>query len=106
MRAIRALLAVLVLSLSLAACKKAEEAAAVQAPSATHEVQGVVKAFREEGKIVVLQHENIPNLMEAMTMPFELADARLGKGFKAGDKVTFTLEVSEDTFLVTALKRR
>ncbi len=107
MRVLKTLLTILALGLPLVACNKTAESTAVTAPKvASYEVKGVIKAFREQNKIVVLNHEAIPNVMEAMTMPFELADVRLAKGFKVGDQVTFTLEVSETTFVVSALKKR
>ena len=55
---------------------------------------------------VTLNHEEIPNMkMPPMTMAFDVADKKLLKGIKAGDKVRFKLESVKGKALVTKLER-
>jgi Cu/Ag efflux protein CusF len=54
---------------------------------------------------VVLTHEAFPDgFMEGMTMPFETADPRLVNGFKAGDKVKFTLSNKGGDWKIVAME--
>ena len=99
--------------LSACGCPKATPSAgpgqaAGQAPSAgakTYAGHGIVRGFQSDGKVVVLEHEAIPGLMEGMTMGFELQDPALAKGFKLGDKADFTLSVQGDDWAITAMKK-
>lgn len=90
---------------ALPACKPAPREAPAAAAAAEHVSSGLIVAFKSEGRVVVLDHQAIPGLMEAMTMPFELQDAKLGAGLKPGDKVEFTLAVKGDDYKITALKK-
>lgn len=55
---------------------------------------------------VTLNHEDIPNMkMPAMTMAFNVANKKMLKGIKAGDKVRFKLESVKGQALVTKLER-
>lgn len=74
------------------------------APEKHHGV-GVVKGIEKGGKVLVIQHEAIPGFMEAMTMPFELADPALAKGVKVGDHVRFTIVHKGDFWPIVALKK-
>ena len=56
--------------------------------------------------MVTLNHEDIPNMnMPSMTMAFNVADKKMLKGIKAGDKVRFKLESVKGQALVTKLER-
>ena len=57
----------------------------------SHEGVGIIKGVKSEGKVLIIEHGDIPGFMEAMTMPFALENASVGLGFKAGDKIRFTL---------------
>ena len=87
----------LTLALGLGACQKA-------APE-THSSTGVIREIQSQGKILVISHQAFPGWMEAMTMPFELKDLKMGEGLKAGDKVDFTLTAQENAFSITAIKK-
>lgn len=93
------------LSFSTLACKPAPPAAAVPAVR-TFEVKGEIQGFQSDNKVIILKHEAIPTLMEGMTMGFELKDPAIAKGYAKGDKVVFTLAVSVDSYLITALKKQ
>jgi Cu/Ag efflux protein CusF len=70
-----------------------------------YHVRGVVMGIKNQGQVLVIQHEAIPGLMGAMTMPFELADARLAKGIKVGDEVRFTMVHKAGFWPIIALKK-
>ena len=70
-------LLVAVFTCALASCTgdtAGQQAAAGVPPSGTQSfsVTGVVKELKPNGNMVVIQHEEIPNYMRAMTMPFEV----------------------------------
>ena len=58
-------------------------------------VKGVVKELKPDGKTAVVQHEEIPNYMPAMTMPFEVKNTNELTGLRPGDEVSFRLFVTE-----------
>jgi Cu(I)/Ag(I) efflux system membrane fusion protein len=66
--------------------------AAVAAPEpALYETRGRIEALTAES--VTLSHEPVPAIgWPAMTMTFKLAQPRLGKGLKVGDRVGFGFE--------------
>lgn len=92
----------------LPACKPVpKDAPAAQAPEVkSYPITGIVKGFQSENKVVILQHDKIEGLMEAMTMGFELQDPALAKGLKVGDKVSGTLNVSADAYVLSALAKK
>jgi protein SCO1/2 len=63
-------------------------------------VKGVIKELRPDGKTVEIRHEEVPNFMPAMTMPFEAKEPRELAGLKAGDVVSFRMTVTDkDTWI-------
>lgn len=68
-----------------------------QAPTGVRlfQVQGVVREIKEEGKIAVIRHEEIPGYMAAMTMSFDVKDPGEVKDVRPGDKVAFRMTVTE-----------
>src|SRR4051812_31622081 len=52
-----------------------------------YDVRGKVVTVAADGKTITLDHEEIPGLMEAMTMPFPVADPKLVEGLQPGDRV-------------------
>ena len=93
-------------------CKKADApAGSGQAAASTatqpqvYALHGVVKGFRENNKIVVIDHSAVVGLMDAMTMGFELADPSMAAGVSKGDTIDAVLEVGESSFKITRLKK-
>lgn len=71
--------------------------AATNAPVATRQffVTGVVQELKlAEGKAIV-RHEEIPKFMEAMTMPFNIADTNEFSEISTNDQIHFRLMVGE-----------
>jgi Cu/Ag efflux protein CusF len=89
----------------VAACVP-EKPAASASQSKSYPIRGEVLGFQAENKVVILKHEDIPGLMPAMTMGFELADPKLAEGLKKGDQVEGTLMVHDDVYSITALTRK
>lgn len=87
-------------------CKKAEApAASAPVSSKSYHGHGVITLFQAEGKVVVIKHEKIEGLMDAMTMGFELKDPSQSKALKVGDTVDFTLEVFGDSPMITQVTK-
>jgi Uncharacterized protein SCO1/SenC/PrrC, involved in biogenesis of respiratory and photosynthetic systems len=61
----------------------------------SYQVKGVVIDLSPQSKEVKIRHEEVPGFMPAMTMPFDVKDARLIEGLKPGDRVSFRLNVTE-----------
>jgi len=71
----------------------------------SHETRGVVREIRSEGRTLVIEHEEFPGFMEAMTMPFDVADPKLSAGLATGDRVQFTITREADAWPVTKLSK-
>ena len=68
-------------------------------------VKGLVKSVSTDGLSATIQHEEIPNYMMAMTMPFEVKDRKELAGIKSGDAVSFRLLVTEDHGWIDQVKK-
>lgn len=69
-----------------------------------YELTGQVLALRPEQGEVLIRHEDIPNFMPGMTMPFRVQDPALLAPLTAGDLVTATLVVGERSYLSAITK--
>lgn len=59
------------------------------------QVKGVVVELLPTEKSVRIRHEEIPDYMPAMTMPFDVRDTNELTGLQAGDSVIFRMTVTE-----------
>ncbi len=73
--------------LLLTSCQAAES-------QKTFQVKGVVQELPADGKTVVIKHEDIPNYMKAMTMPFDVKNTNELRGLKPGDAISFCMIVN------------
>jgi len=95
----------------LAACAKqvqtpppADTVKVNTAPVKQGEGRGVIKGVDSSMKTVTLSHNNIPGIMEAMAMEYNLERLDLLSGVKIGDSVVFTLQDrGEGNFVVTKM---
>lgn len=88
--ATRVLLASLFLSTSWA-CRSAADDAPVQ----RYELRGKIVSFNKDQRQVVIAHEAVPGLMEAMTMPFTLREPEAAYDtMRPGAQIQATLAVS------------
>jgi protein SCO1/2 len=58
-------------------------------------VKGVIKEIKIDGQTAVIQHEEIPGYMEAMTMPFKVKNPTELADLVPGQKVSFRLVVTD-----------
>lgn len=70
----------------------------------TYEVHGVVKEVLREDRQLVIAHDDIPGVMPAMTMSFDVPDPALLGRVSAGDTVHFELEVEEGRYRIVAIQ--
>ncbi|HUG12233.1 MAG TPA: SCO family protein [Opitutaceae bacterium] len=80
-------------------------AVCVQAADRVFDVTGVFKARLDDGRVII-DHEEIPDYMPAMTMAFTPADPAEVSGLRDGDAIRFRWRVFKggsvaDTFMVT-----
>jgi protein SCO1/2 len=77
-----------------------------QAASREYPVSGMVLSLDRAEKRVVVSHERVPDLMEAMTMPFTVRDAKELSGLVPGAIIEFTLVVTKETSYAKSLRVR
>jgi protein SCO1/2 len=59
------------------------------------QVKGIVIDVKPREKSVTIKHEEVPDYMPAMTMPFDVKDTNELAGLEAGDPVSFRLMVTD-----------
>ena len=77
-----------------------DEPPAQQAPPAAgepqrHDLRGTVVSIDKAGKSLTVNHEEIPGLMGAMTMPYPVKDESLLDNLSPGDQVNAQVVVEE-----------
>jgi len=85
--------------------EQSRQQAAIPAVEQTFNARGVVRAVFPEANLVIITHGDIPGYMPAMTMGFQVTEARLYDGLDVGDVIQFTLRGIPPTLLITALTR-
>jgi Cu/Ag efflux protein CusF len=66
------------------------------APAKRYPIQGEVINVDAPRKMLVVKHGEIPGLMSAMTMGYEVADEKEIGSLKPGDKISAELVVSDN----------
>src|SRR5688572_9876730 len=74
-------------------------------PAGEYDVRGTLVAVDRARRIVEINHEAIPNLMPAMTMPYEAAEDVALDGLAAGDRVRGRLRVDARGYVIVSLQR-
>lgn len=67
--------------------------------------EGVVVELKAGGQTVVVKHGAISNYMDAMTMPFKVKQAKELSNLRAGDKITFRLQVTDTESWIDQIAR-
>jgi len=70
------------------------------------QVKGVIKELGPDGKTVVVRHEEIPDYMRAMTMPFAAREPAELAALRAGDTVSFRLTVTDKDSWIDQIRKR
>ena len=65
---------------------------------------GVVTGVTPDSGLVMISHENIDGLMDAMEMQFEVKPASLLNGVNKGDKVAF--DIDGNTLTILGLRKK
>ena len=78
-------------------------AAAVQ--TTTYHGVGVVESINAQRPSIEIDHEDIKDLMPAMTMEFYVKDKSLLDGIKPDDQIEFTLENGVGGLKVTEIRK-
>lgn len=88
-------------------CRKAEQPPEPKAatPPQIFSVTGVIKEIKLSDHRVIIRHDEITNYMVAMTMPFTVRQTNELSGFSAGDRVSFSLLVTEDDSWIEQLTK-
>ena len=68
-------------------------------------VKGVVKSIEPDLSRARIEHEEIPNYMEQMTMPCHIGDTNEWASVPAGDEITFLLHVTEDRSWIDGVEK-
>lgn len=66
---------------------------------------GTIESIEVEKGTIVIAHEDIPDLMEAMTMTFTVPHPIMLKDLQPGDKVDFTLMQAQGGLHITEIER-
>ena len=90
--------AVLSLSIAAAGCSKAPD-------RRTFTLQGQVQSIEAPRRLVVVKHEEIKGFMPAMTMPYEVEEAKALDGLAAGDLINAQLVVFSNGAHLTNIKK-
>ena len=75
----------------------ATQAGSAAGEDARHAVRGMVMKVASSRKSLVVSHDRIPGLMEAMTMSFDVGEASELAGIEPGMTVEFTLVVGRES---------
>lgn len=87
--------AILATSLLINGCASSDSA---EAPEETvYAVRGVVREVRPDDERVIIEHEEVPGYMPAMTMPFNVRDEVLFDQLKLGEAIAFELVVKQSS---------
>ena len=69
------------------------------------DVRGVVRGISPDRTTLDIQHEDIPDYMPAMTMPFLVRDQKEIADLKLGDAISFRMTVTKKDFWIDHVKK-
>ncbi len=97
----RTILMIVLLFLAMAGCSRKEKGKETEL--VTFKLRGEVVGMNAEKGRMTIAHEEIPDYMQAMTMPFKIKDSTLFEGIAVGDTVEGTLAVSRTESWIASL---
>lgn len=65
-----------------------------------YEVEGIVEDVEREHRTVLVDHAEVPGLMPAMTMSFDVPDPAVFEKLAPGQRIAFTLELRDKSFRI------
>lgn len=81
-------------AVALSACSSEE---AETADEKVYPMRGIVRAVEQEDGSVIIDHEDVPGYMPAMTMPFNVKDEALFETLQPGSAFAFDLVTTDDS---------
>jgi len=85
--------------------KTDSQAQSLPALGSVYEVNGVIESVDKANGMVQINHEDIKGVMPGMNMPFKVKDPAMLDSIASGDKVRFSLQLTESGFLVLAINK-
>lgn len=85
--------------------KSSTAATATDTNRQVFQVKGLLKELKQNGKTVVIAHEEIPDYMVAMTMDFDVKDKNELKGLQPNDYLAFQMVVTKDDGWIENLRK-
>jgi protein SCO1 len=70
-----------------------------------YETRGVIRGISPDRTILEIQHENIPEFMPSMTMPFSVRSQKEIADLRIGNAVSFRMRVTKKDFWIDRVKR-
>jgi protein SCO1/2 len=70
-----------------------------------YEVRGIVRGISPDRTTLEIQHENIPDFMPSMTMPFLARNQKEITELKLGDAISFRMTVTKNDFWIDHVKK-
>jgi Cu/Ag efflux protein CusF len=96
----------LLFSLAFAACGAARPTQTETVTSSTApSTKGTIKEVRKNGAVLLVAHEDIPGVMPAMTMPFQVEEKARRGDLKVGDRIQFWIAEREGLYVIIRLER-
>ena len=92
----------LYLALALAACDRSKTA---DNAARSYQVRGIVRGIAPDRSTVSIEHENIPEFMPSMTMPFSVKNRKDVEGLKIGDGISFRMTVTDKDLFLDQVKK-
>ena len=108
-RSLPVITALCCLALVVASCGSDEQKGTLQQSAAsdsarTYTFYGKPLGIDSAKQMVNIDHEQIADYMEPMTMPFKLADTALYRRIRIGERQHFTLEVAYNMATITGVE--
>jgi len=101
-------LGIAVVGILIAGCRSNDTSAITDKSAATNlsfATKGIVRKLTLDDLTVVITHEEIPNYMPAMTMPFKVRQGNELAGLSAGDEIKFRLLVNDDESWIDQIQK-
>jgi Cu/Ag efflux protein CusF len=92
----------LIALLATASCSKEQTA---PPPGTAHHAVGIVVWVNTDAGSIKIDHEEIKDLMPAMSMKFVVRDKSLLNGIDANDRVEFDVVEATEGYVITAIKK-
>jgi protein SCO1/2 len=73
--------------------------------NSVHSLRGVIREIAANRRRAVIQHEAVPDYMPAMTMGFNVRDAKELSGLAVGDTITCTLTVTPESYWISDIRK-